>query len=63
MGIVVIGQREYESNQISALAWGTLSVSIALLISPTMGNTGFKAGLFGAPSSLVYASLIPSWER
>lgn len=49
MGIVVIGQREYESNQISALAWGTLSVSIALLISPTMGNAGLKAGLFGAP--------------
>ena len=48
-GVVVIGQREYESNQISALAWGTLSVSIALLISPTMGNTGFKAGLFGTP--------------
>tara|TARA_B100001989_G_scaffold246797_1_gene218118 strand:+ start:723 stop:1361 length:639 start_codon:yes stop_codon:yes gene_type:complete len=49
MGIVVIGQREYESDQFSALAWGTLSVSIALLISPTMGNTGFKAGLFGTP--------------
>ncbi len=49
MGVVVIGQREYESNQISALAWGTLSVSIALLISPTMGNTGFEAGLFGTP--------------
>ena len=44
MGIVIIGQREYESNQISALAWGTLSVSIALLVSPTNGNQGAKFG-------------------
>ena len=28
MGIVVIGQREYESNQISALAWGLSLIHI-----------------------------------
>lgn len=49
MGIVIIGQREYESNQISALAWGTLSVSIALLVSPTNGNQGLNSGLYGIP--------------
>ena len=33
-GIVIIGQREYESSQISALAWGSIAVSLALL-APT----------------------------
>ena len=27
LGFIVLGQREYESNQISALAWGAFSVS------------------------------------
>ena len=31
-GVVIIGQREYESTQISALAWGALSVSLVFLI-------------------------------
>ena len=48
-GIVIVGQREYESSQISALAWGTFAVSIALLIAPTMGRGGIQAGLFGIP--------------
>ena len=26
-GILIFGQREYEKNQISALAWGSLSIS------------------------------------
>ena len=30
-GIVIVGQREYEASQISAMAWGTFAVSIALL--------------------------------
>ena len=47
-GIVIIGQREYESYQISALAWGALAVSLALLISPQKGEL-MEAGLYGAP--------------
>lgn len=47
-GIVIIGQREYESNQISALAWGALAVSLALLIAPQKGEL-MEAGLYGAP--------------
>ena len=47
-GIVIIGQREYESYQISALAWGALAVSLALLIAPQKGEL-MEAGLYGAP--------------
>ena len=48
-GIVIVGQREYESNQISALAWGALAVALALLISPSEDGDGMEAGLYGAP--------------
>ena len=48
-GIVIVGQREYEASQISALAWGTFAVSLALLIAPTMGGEGIQAGVFGIP--------------
>ncbi|MDP6985761.1 MAG: hypothetical protein QGH38_00905 [Candidatus Thalassarchaeaceae archaeon] len=47
-GIVIVGQREYESDQISALAWGALAVSLALLIAPQKGEL-MEAGLYGAP--------------
>ena len=49
LGIVIIGQREYEANQISALAWGGFAVALALLISPDDGKTGLDAGLYGIP--------------
>ena len=48
-GFVIIGQREYESKQISALAWGALAVALALLISPEGDGDGMEAGLYGAP--------------
>jgi hypothetical protein len=48
-GIVIVGQREYEASQISAMAWGTFAVSIALLMAPTMGRDGIQAGVFGIP--------------
>jgi hypothetical protein len=48
-GIVVVGQREYESRQISALAWGALAVALALLIAPDGGKEGMQAGIYGAP--------------
>lgn len=48
-GLVIIGQREYESNQISALAWGALSVSLVFLIVPEQNYDGLKSGMYGIP--------------
>ncbi|MFL2974735.1 MAG: hypothetical protein ACJZ42_00235 [Candidatus Thalassarchaeaceae archaeon] len=48
-GIVIVGQREYESTQISALAWGALAVALAILIAPEGENGGMGAGKYGAP--------------
>ena len=48
-GIVIVGQREYESSQISALAWGALAVALAILIAPEGENGGMRAGKYGAP--------------
>lgn len=47
--IVVIGQRSYESKQVSALAWGALSTSLVFLIAPEGDLSGIKSGLFGIP--------------
>ena len=49
MGIVVLGQREYEAKQISALAWGGFAVALTLLIAPDNGETGLESGLYGIP--------------
>ncbi len=35
LGFTVFGQREYESKQVSALAWGALAIGLVLLITPT----------------------------
>ena len=48
-GIVIVGQRAYESNQISALAWGSIAVALALLIAPDNGREGIDAGIYGFP--------------
>tara|TARA_B110000003_G_scaffold242823_1_gene250874 strand:- start:4100 stop:4762 length:663 start_codon:yes stop_codon:yes gene_type:complete len=49
-GIIVVGQREYEAKQISALAWGAFAVCLALLISPESNTSdGMKSGLYAAP--------------
>ena len=48
-GIVIVGQREYESSQISALAWGALAVALAILVAPEGENGTMKAGKYGAP--------------
>jgi len=48
-GVVIVGQREYESSQISALAWGALAVALAILIAPEGENGGMGAGKYGAP--------------
>ena len=51
-GIVIVGQREYESSQISALAWGAFAVCLALLVTgmaPFATGTGLEAGIYGIP--------------
>ena len=48
-GIVIVGQREYESKQFSALAWGALAVALAILIAPEGENGGMESGKYGAP--------------
>ena len=48
-GVVIIGQREYESTHISALAWGALSVSLVFLIVPEQNYDGLKSGMYGIP--------------
>ena len=48
-GIVIVGQREYESSQISALAWGALAVALAILIAPGGEIGSMEAGKYGAP--------------
>jgi len=49
-GIVIVGQREYEAEQISALAWGAFAVCLALIISPESRNfNGMESGMYAAP--------------
>lgn len=51
-GIIIVGQREYESSQISALAWGAFGVCLALLVTgmaPFATGTGLEAGIYGIP--------------
>jgi len=45
-GITIVGQREYEAHQISALAWGAIGVGLVLLIAP---EAGLKGAAYGAP--------------
>jgi len=35
LGFTVFGQREYESQQVSALAWGALAIGLVFLVTPT----------------------------
>ena len=51
-GIIIVGQREYESSQISALAWGAFAVCLTLLVTgmaPFTTGTGLEAGIYGIP--------------
>ncbi len=45
MGITIFGQRVYEAKQISALAWGGVSVCFCLLLAPQGGYKGAYIGL------------------
>ena len=46
IGLVVFGQRDYESNQISAFFWGGFSICLVLLLSP---EYGYENSAFGMP--------------
>lgn len=46
MGFVVFGQRDYESEQISAFFWGGSSVCLVLILSP---EVGIQNSAFGFP--------------
>ena len=48
MKIVIVGQREYEANQISALGWGAFAVCLALILAPQEGG-GLEAGKYTIP--------------
>ncbi|HJM30372.1 MAG TPA: hypothetical protein QF529_04810, partial [Candidatus Thalassarchaeaceae archaeon] len=37
-GIIILGQREYEAKQVSALAWGAVAVCLTLIIAPQEGE-------------------------
>ncbi|MDP7000311.1 MAG: hypothetical protein QGH90_00260 [Candidatus Poseidoniaceae archaeon] len=45
LGLTVFGQREYESRQVSALAWGALSIGLCVLIAPKAGNWDAAYGM------------------
>ena len=48
MKIIIVGQREYEANQISALGWGAFAVCLALILAPQEGE-GLEAGKYTIP--------------
>ena len=44
-GILIVGQREYEKHQFSALAWGAISITLTLVVlSPWAGTGSQHAG-------------------
>ncbi len=45
IGFTIIGQRDYEAKQLSALFWGAISVGFALIYSPQIGLMGAGIGL------------------
>ena len=50
--ITIIGQRKYESRQVSAFAWGALAIWVTMLITnfhPFTAGSGIDAGLYGIP--------------
>ena len=44
-GLLILGQREYEKHQFSALAWGAMSIALTFVaLSPWVGSEGVHAG-------------------
>lgn len=44
IGFTIIGQREYEARQLSALFWGAAGVCITLALAPQVGINGAALG-------------------
>ena len=60
-GILIVGQREYEKHQTSALAWGALSIVLTLVaLSPWEGSGNTHAGWLTIPIILSLALGDPS---
>ncbi len=55
-GLVVFGQRDYESKQLSAFFWGGLSVCLVLLLAP---EEGLQNSAFGMPLILSLSFIDP----
>lgn len=55
-GIAIFGQREYEKKQISALAWGGISLCLCFLFAP-LG--GYKESYIGMPIILTLSIVDP----
>ena len=47
-GSIIVGQREYEAKQVSALAWGAVAVCLTLILAPQEGE-GLEAGKYTIP--------------
>ena len=45
LGITIFGQREYEANQVSALAWGAFGITMCVLAAPEVGKYGAGYGM------------------
>lgn len=43
-GWLIVGQRHYETKQLSAFAWGAIGIAIVLLATPEIGNYGAGLG-------------------
>ena len=56
MGLVVFGQRDYESGQLSAFFWGGLSICLVLLLAP---EEGVKNSAYGLPLILSLSFVDP----
>ena len=55
-GILIVGQREYEKHQTSALAWGALSIVLTIVaLSPWEGSGDTHAGWLTIPIILSLA--------
>tara|TARA_B110001454_G_scaffold139585_1_gene129649 strand:- start:1193 stop:1834 length:642 start_codon:yes stop_codon:yes gene_type:complete len=49
-GILIVGQREYEKHQTSALAWGAVSIALTIIaLSPWEGSGDTHAGWLTIP--------------
>jgi len=48
-GITIVGQREYEAHQVSALFWGVISIVIAIIVLEPHHPAGVAHGWLGYP--------------